>query len=463
MADPGNETGSADVVDVVVAGAGLSGLTAAHRLVERGLSVRVLEAGDRVGGRTLDLEVADGVVTEAGGQWIGKRHERMFALLDELGVATFDTHTTGETIYLHRGRRKTFGGTIPPMRPPAMVDFAQAQWRLERMARQVPVAAPWAAAKATEWDGMTIGHWLDRHCHVDESRDMFTFGFTLTFCEDPHRISLLKVLHQIATSGGIEFMLNTEDGAQETRIAGGSRAPTRAIAGRLGDRVVLDSPVTEIRQDGDGAFVRSTRADLRCRQVIVAMTPADADRIRFAPDLPVRRAALQRAWHSGAETKLFAVYDRPFWRDRGLNGAAVTDLPIAHYVVDNSPPDAAVGILLSFLGTAGAGAGFTWQDRILDDAATREAAFLDDLVTLFGPEAGRPVRVLEHSWVGLPWIAGCAGCATPGVLTAYTDARTTPVDRIHWAGAEAAPEFESYLEGAVRAAERAVDEVVDAM
>ncbi|WP_433031726.1 flavin monoamine oxidase family protein [Actinomycetospora sp. CA-053990] len=441
--------------DVVVVGAGLSGLTAALRLVERGLSVRVLEAGTRVGGRTRDLDVGDDVVTEGGGQWIGAKHERMFALLADLGLATFPTHTAGKTLYLHRGRRRTFGGTIPPMRPWAMLDFVQAQLRLERMAQHVPVATPWTAPRAVEWDGTTLGHWLDTHCHADEAKQMFTFGFSLVFCEDPHRISLLKVLHQIRTSGGIDFMLNTENGAQETRIVGGSQRPSLVVADRLGDDVVLDSPVTEIHQTDDEVLVRSARLDVRAQRAIVAMTPADADRIRFTPDLPTRRAALQRVWHNGTESKIFAVYDRPFWRDQGLNGAAVTDLPVAHYVIDNSPPDASIGILLSFVGTTG-------PDEILDDSTARRAALLTDLETLFGSDAGRPVRVLEQNWVHEPWISGCVSTRAPGVMTAYTDATTKAVGRVHWAGTEAAPEFEGYLEGAVRSAERAVGEVVAA-
>ncbi|MFE5911273.1 flavin monoamine oxidase family protein [Streptomyces wedmorensis] len=456
MTDGSNVAASADVV---VVGAGLSGLTAAHRLARLGRSVVVLEAGDRVGGRTVNLDVADGVVTDGGGQWIGGLHTRVSALVEELGLSTYDTYTTGRTLYMRRGRRKAFQGTVPPLRPLAIADFAQAQYRLERMAAGVPAATPWTARKAAAWDGTTLGHWLDAHCRVRESRHLFTLCFTLMFCEDPHRVSLLKALHQIRTSGGIDFMVNTRKGAQETRITGGAQRLSTVLAEGLGDRVVLGSPVTGIEQDRAGVLVRSARRDVRCQRVIVAMTPADADRISFSPGLPTRRAALQRVWHNGTESKIFAVYDTPFWRERGLNGSALTDLPVAHYVVDNSPPDGSVGILLAFVGTAGSGPGLTWTDAVLDRPEARQAALLEDLVTLFGPEAARPVRVVEQSWVGQPWIAGCVSTRAPGVMTRYTDAVTTPVDRIHWAGTEAAPEFEGYLEGAVRAAERAVDEV----
>lgn len=445
--------------DVVVVGAGLSGLTAAHRLRQQGDSVIVVEASGRVGGRTVNLEAAPGVVVDGGGQWIGGKHTRMFSLLDELGLKTFDSYTAGRTIYLRHGRQSTYHGTIPPLKPWVMADFGQAQVRLEIMARTVPVDRPWKAHRAVKWDGITLGRWLDVNCRIRESRDLFTFCFTTIFGDDPHRVSLLKALHMIRTSGGIEFMVNTVDGAQETRIADGAQSVSLALHRRLGDRVLLDSPVTGIVQQRGGVTVESARATIDCQRVIVAMTPADADRIAFTPTLPSRRAALQRHWHNGIENKVFVVYPTPFWRADGLNGSAVADLPAAHVVVDSSPADGSVGILLAFVGTSGGGPGLGWSDSVLDNDRSRHAAIVQDLVTLFGPQAAQPLRIVEQNWVNEPWIAGCVSTRAPGLMTRYTDATTTPVDRIHWAGTEAAPEFEGYLEGAVRAAERAVAEV----
>lgn len=436
-------------VDVAIVGGGLSGLTAARRLTERGHTVVVLEASDRPGGRVRNIDVTDGVITEAGGQWIGPLHTRLLGLLDELELATFKTHTAGRSIYLRAGHRRTYPGTIPPMHSLALADFAQAQFRLERMASKVPAAAPWNAPKAKRWDAITFGAWLDTHCHTAEARHMFSLGFSLVFAASPHEISLLKVLHQIGTSGGFEFMMNTANGAQEMRVVGGTQRIADVLGEQLGDRVVTGSPVTSIEQDGDGVTVRTARGEVQCQRVIVAMTPADADRIAFSPGLPARRAKLQRAWRNGMERKIFAVYDRPFWREQGLNGSAVTDLPIAHYVADNSPPDGSVGILVSFVGS----------DAGVDNAEARRAEFVQDLVTLFGPRARDLGQYLEQSWIDEPWIAGVAGIRTPGVITSCTDAGIAPAGRVHWAGAESSVEFESYLEGAVRAAERAADEV----
>ena len=452
-------TGEMLSADVAVIGAGISGLTAAHRLAQQGDRVIVVEASSRVGGRTVNLEAAPGVVVDGGGQWIGGKHTRMFSLLDELGIRTFNSHTAGRSIYLHRGKRKTYLGTIPPLRKLALADFAQAQARLELMARTVPVDRPWKAPRAVTWDGVTLGWWLDVNSRVRESRELFTVCFTTIFGDDPHRVSLLKALHMIRTSGGLEFMVNVEDGAQETRVDGGTQRISLQLHKRLGDAVLLDSPVTRIGQDRDGAVVESARATIECQRVIVAMSPADVERITFDPLLPTRRAALQRLWHNGIENKVFAVYRTPFWRAAGLNGAAITDLPVAHVVVDSSPADGSVGILLAFVGTSSSGPGLRWSDSVLDNARSRHAALLDDLVALFGPEAANPLRIVEQDWVNEPWISGCVSTRAPGVITRYTDATTSPAGRIHWAGTEAAPEFEGYLEGAVRAAERTVAEV----
>ncbi|WP_336792030.1 flavin monoamine oxidase family protein [Gordonia malaquae] len=449
-------------VDAVVIGAGISGLTAARRLTQTGRSVAVIEAGDRVGGRTMNLQVTDGVITEGGGQWVGPGQDRVLALIDELGLTTFKTFINGKSIYHRRGRSKRYDGTIPPMSPLAIADFAQLQLRLERMAKSIPLEAPWTARRAQEWDATTFGRWIDEHSFTAEAREMFTMAFTVTNAEDLHSTSLLVQLARIKGGGGIDHAINITDGAQESRVVGGTAALADRMAADLGPSVVLDSPVSDVHQDADGVLVRSARLDVRADRVIVAMSPGDAARIRFTPDLPTRRSMLQRRWSSGSENKLFAVYNRPFWRDQGLNGQAVSDLPVANYVVDNSPPDASAGILLTFHGTAGAGRGQHWTDAILDDPAARRDAFLADLVTLFGPEAANPVAYLEKDWTHEPWISGCVGSRAPGSLTQYTDADRRPIGRIHWAGTETAILNQGYIDGAVSAAERAASEVLTA-
>jgi monoamine oxidase len=411
----------------------------------------------------VDLDVGNGVITEGGGEWVGPGQDHILALIDELGLKTFKTYVEGKSIYLRNGNRQTYSGTIPPMGPDALADFAQMQTRLEQMASTVPADNPWNARNAVEWDGTTFGAWLDANSVSAEAKWLMTLGFTIIAAADPHEFSLLWILYMIRTSDGIDHMLETTGGAQESRVVGGSQLVSLTMAEQLGRRVVLGSPVTEIRQGSADVLVKSARAEVRCKRVIVAMAPADAERIRFTPNLPVSRAMLQRKWHTGAESKLAAIYDRPFWRDEGFSGQAVTDLPTLPYVVDNSPPDGGVGILLTFMGTASSGPGLKWTDSLLNNASARRAAVLNDLTTVFGPKAAKPAQFLEKDWTHERWIAGCVGPRSPGVLTLYTNAASEPVGRIHWAGTETATAYPAYIDGAVSAGERAAKEAHDAL
>src|SRR2546430_3558299 len=141
--------------DVAVVGAGLAGLTAARRLVDAGLEPLVVEARDRVGGRTLNHDIGDGKVVEVGGQWVGPTQRRMLALSGEVGVETFPTYDEGENVIEWRGENKRYRGAIPRINPAILADVAQAQVRLDRMARRVPPGAPWEADRARRWDPPT--------------------------------------------------------------------------------------------------------------------------------------------------------------------------------------------------------------------------------------------------------------------------------------------------------------------
>jgi monoamine oxidase len=449
-------------VDVVIVGAGLSGLTAARRLMAGGRSVVVLEASDRVGGRTENLDVADGVVTQGGGQWVGPGQDAVLGLIEELGLTTSKTYTAGKSIYLRRGKRKLYEGVIPPLSPLTLLDYTQLQIRLERMAKTIPIGAPWAARKAVEWDSTTFGHWLDRNSTNAEAKWLMALAFSIVTAQDPRTVSLLFMLNLFRTSGGVEGPINVEGGAQEASVVGGTWLISAKMAEQLpAGSVVLGSPVSEIRQwDHDQITVVSKRAIVNCRQVVVAMAPGDAQRIRFTPDLPLRRATLQQVGGSGSESKLFMVYDKPFWRDEGLNGQAVSDLMMTPFVSDCSPPDGSVGVLVTFMQPSTTSASLTWTEEVLNDRDTRRHALTEDLVTLFGPKAGRPTGYLEKHWTSEPWISGCVNMAAPGVYTHYTDALTAPVGNIHWAGSETSIDHHPmYMDGAVRAGERAAQAV----
>ena len=457
--------------DVVVVGAGLSGLCAALRLRQAGLDVVVIEGKQRVGGRTHRLRLGAGQTTEGGGQWIAPSHERIHALIDELGLETFKTYNDGRSIYYRDGRRTLFTGTIPPLRSTlGLADLAQAQARLEAMAATVPTGRPWDAPNAHAWDRTTFGAWLDENMVDPEARWLIGLAFSLVTCQDPHATSLLYMLNFFNTSGGFEEPISVEGGAQDSRVVGGTWLIAKKLAEKLpvGD-LVLDSPVSEIRDWDSGRLtVVSRRGTFRCRQVVVAMSPTDASRIQFTPRLPSRRTLLQRNGGSGSMHKLFMVYDEPFWRggmDGGepLNGQVISDLMMTPYVCDNSPADGSRGVLVTFMveDSGVVDPYLTWSDDVVSDRTLRARRLGEDLSTVFGDDRFTRGRYAEKSWSDERWIDGCVNMTAPGSLTGYTNALTMPVGRIHWAGSDTSiDDHPSYMEGAVRTGERAAAAVV---
>lgn len=465
-----SDAASGLTADVVVIGAGISGLVAARRLVAAGNSVVVLEANDRVGGRTHSLRLEDGLTTEGGGQWIGPGQDGIFALVEELGLSTFKTYTEGRSVYHRAGKRSLYSGTIPPLQSPtALADFAQAQTTLTAMAATVPVGRPWDAPLAAEWDRTTFGDWIDTHMVDAEARWLVGLAFTLVTCQNPHASSLLFMLNLFNTAGGFEDPISVEGGAQESRVVEGTWKISDTMARQLPrGSLVLGSPVSEIRQWDQGAVtVVSRKATVTCSRVVVAMSPTEVDRIRFTPDLPSRHAGLQRDGGSGSMSKLFMVYDTPFWRqglDGGppLNGQVLSDLMMTPYVSDNSPADGSLGILVTFMlpDSVAPKPYLDWSDDVLDDKAVRAQRLAEDLATVFGDERFLEGRYHEKLWTNEPWIDGCVNLTAPGVLTRYGPAITAPAGNVHWAGSDTSIDnHPCYMDGAVRAGERAASEV----
>lgn len=443
--------------DVVVVGAGLAGLTAARDLTRAGLDVRVLEARDRVGGRILPHALGVGTqdVVELGGQWVGPTQHRVHALVRELGLTTFPTYLIGENLFRDgAGRVRRYAGTIPKLNPAVLADYGQAAARLDRLTRRVDPESPWGARDADRLDAQTFATWIRRSTLTPTARAAFVVGCRAVFSVEPADLSLLHVCFYLASAGGWDALLDTDGGAQQDRIVGGSALLAEGLARSLGDRVVLDRPVRSICVREGSVEVDG----LTARRVIVALPPTLAGRITYDPPVPAARDQLTQRVPMGSVVKMMAIYETPFWRGRGLTGSATSLIGPGQIVFDNTPSSGGPGVLLTFLEGREAQ---EWGSR---DASQRRAAVLANLVVLFGPEAGRPIDVIEHDWGNDEWSRGAyAGVMGPGTWTAHGSALRTPVGPIHWAGTETATRWAGYFDGAIQSGERAAAEVRTAL
>jgi monoamine oxidase len=445
--------------DVVVVGAGLAGLTAARRLAGGGREVVVVEARDRVGGRTLSRELGDGVVVDLGGQWVGPGQDRVLGLIAELGLSTFPTWTAGDSLAGVGGTLARYRGAVPKLPVHVLADALQAQLRLDRLARKVPLDRPWDAPKALTLDALTFDSWIRRAARTRGGREYFRIVADAVFAADASSFSLLHALAYIHAGQGVDRLIGTRGGAQQDRLVGGAQRLSTRIADELGDRVRLGHPVRRIEhgeEAGPGGGVRVVADGLavRARRAVVAIPPTLAGRIAYAPPLPADRDQLTQRMPAGSVIKCQAVYDEPFWRADGLNGQVATSEPPVKVTFDNSPPDGRPGVLLAFVeGRAAVELGRCSPQEL-------QSRVIGSLVRFFGERARHPVAFIAQDWQAEEWTRGCYGAhLPPGALTQFGPALRRPVGPIHWAGTETAIAWTGYMDGAIESGERAACEV----
>ncbi|HKS71154.1 MAG TPA: FAD-dependent oxidoreductase, partial [Ktedonobacterales bacterium] len=271
---------------MAIVGAGLAGLTAARRLVAVGVETVVLEARDRVGGRTYTRPASDGTLLDLGGQWIGPTQQRIATLAAEVGAATFKTYDTGLNVSFQNGVRTTYSGAIPPAEPQVAGDVIEALLTLNIMAQQVPLEAPWLAESAAEWDAQTVATWLRDSVASADARRLLELGVQAVFSAEPRDLSLLHFLFYVHSAGSLIDLLGVTGGAQESRFVHGAQSVANAVAAALGERVMLNAPVYAIAQDERGVRVAAEGVAVTAQHAIVTIPPPLAGRLRYSPPLP---------------------------------------------------------------------------------------------------------------------------------------------------------------------------------
>ncbi|MBF9335958.1 FAD-dependent oxidoreductase [Microbacterium lacticum] len=442
--------------DVVIVGAGAAGLTAANELRKAGLSVAVLEARDRVGGR-LWTDTIEGAMLEIGGQWISPDQTALIETVADLGLDTFSRYREGDSVYVGPdGTAHRFTGEMFPVSPETEAVIARLTERLDAMVAEIDPDRPWAHEKAAEWDSVSWDAWLRAQTDDDEAVRNLAFATGSAMLTKPtHAISLLESLLMAASAGSYSNLVDA-DFILDKRVVGGLQQVPLLLAERLGEDVFLNQPVRTLEWSDEGVTAVADGMTVRARQAILALAPVLYSRISFVPPLPRLQHQMHQHLSMGFVIKVHAVYETPFWREKGLSGTAFSPYELSHEAYDNSNHGEERGTLVGFVSDLNADGVFELS------ADERKQRILTSLSHYYGPEALDPVVYYESDWGSEEWTRGAyAASFDLGGLSRYGKHLREAVGPIHFACSDLAGAGYQHVDGAIRMGRLVAAQIVD--
>ena len=434
--------------DVIVVGAGVTGLTAAWRLAQAGRDVLVLEARERVGGRLrTEAHGAPGQEAdfEMGGQWVSPDQNALISLLDELALPTYERYREGESLYVDRaGTPHRFGDDLP-LGESTRAAVAQLTKTLDALAAEMDPDRPWDLEDAAHLDAISFRAWLDTQCDDPEAVDNVALYVGPAMLTKPaHAFSALQAVHMAASAGSFSNLVDA-DFILDRRVVGGLQSVPLELADRLGDRVRLGRDVSLVEWDEDGAVVHVGDDLHAARRVVLAVPPTVVRRIRFAPELPAEHRMAREHQSFGLVIKVQAHYPTPFWRAEGLSGTGFAPYQLVHEVYDNTPAGQEQGTIVGFVSDVRADA----AGRLSPDERRRQV--LASLAAYFGDAALAPLTYVESDWQHQELTGGAYGTSFDlGGLTRYGHVLRQPLGPIEFGSSDVAGHGFQHVDGAVR-------------
>lgn len=451
---------------VVIVGAGYSGIAAAKRLYEKNIDFIVLEARNRIGGRVLTHTMQPDLHVELGAQWIGPEHDHdlMYGWIREADFHTFDTFDHEFHIYEYEGRQSLYTSAEEG---PNMTPFSRFVFKAGLTLADVIAKFAW------RYFPNDLSRLLDKYTVQDffdiikpvMGRSFYGIskGFEISSAQRGEDMSLLHALFNIYTAGGLRRVIKVRGGAQQSIILEGAQNLLVNISAKFSDRIRLNQAVTGVVDKGTEVVISTVSTSISAKKIILAIPPKQYKPIDFGSEGWVgKKKGLFEKLKLGTPMKCFAIYATPFWREKrpfyreeALSGQVITDRHpfVASY---DCSPGTGLGVLLFFVKekTKGEFTSLTMEARKL--------LLVNQIVRLYGPEGHDIIDYEDYIWDdnGEQWSGGGYAASFPKGL--WTESGATfrdPVGNIHWAGTEMATKWYGYMEGAIHAGYRAAEEV----
>lgn len=468
--------------DVVIVGAGLSGLTAAHELQKAGVSCLVLEARDRVGGKTWSVHVDplnENKVVDVGAAWINDTNQsEVYALARELGLELVVQNTAGKVVQEDiQGALSTFeyGGAPGELSEVGGVDeMIRVRQLFEDTCQQVDIRN--ADANDAKLDSMSLHQWIESQSKSKTALASASVWTRAMLGLEPSEVSALHFLNYCKSGGGLlQMRKDTKDGGQYLRFAKGTQALSHGLAARLKPGSVhLSCPVGSISQSEPGnaqsniiTVTTSTTPpqSFTSNQLILTLPTPLYQTIHFSPPLPPLKAELSRRTVAGYTNKIILLYATPFWRRAGLCGLLQSFIGPITVTRDSSVDSTDQYSLTCFLvGAIGRHLSTLPQQERFDSIIQHVHRVFSPFCAAAGIEVEKPIAVAEYEWTKDEWSRGCpVPVFPPGVMSVYERELRTGFGAVLFAGTETSFEWKGYMDGAVRSGKRAAGRVTGAL
>ena len=450
---------AATEADVIVIGAGLSGLNAARLLAEEGVTVAVVEGRDRIGGRLESFSHIEGA-PEAGGDSILGGYGRMRDIADELGFTLVD----------HRARNRlssteiALGGSVIPRdqwanhplnRMPigAKSAFPGRRYFEGVVAANNPLESfeDWAEPVSQQYD-QSVYQYLKGMGWSDETIAQ-NYDINIGRGTSAHDCSILIWFFRI---GWDRVQTDIENVA--LKVVGGNQRIPEEMAKRLPGDIHLGKAVAAIQQDNAGVTVRcEDGATFRGKRVINSTPFAPLRYVKFDPLLPPLKAAAIKLLPTMKINKIFLRPTEPFWDDDGFGPGMWTDTTVGQ-----------VGVMRQLE-----------NSTEITGLVARSRGFMAEKLDMLGPEAAQALVVAEYeklrpaakgkleavgykSWAMDRFAGGTWMEWKPGQVHTYQPVLAEPAGRIHFCGEHTAASNRG-MEGAMESGERCAFEVLDVL
>ncbi|CAF1042213.1 unnamed protein product [Rotaria sp. Silwood1] len=461
---------SSDILDVLILGGGLSGLSAGNYLFDHNIkNFLILEARDRVGGRTCTINYKEHPV-DIGGAYVGPFQNRILRLAREFNIRTYRINYKGKNVLtLSNGYRSEYSGLIPTsIGVFALLDLNYLLCRTQELCEQISNLTPWSNENlALKYDQMTVEDWLQTLAETDEAKDVYRAAARTILCVEPSEVSMFAWLSYVNNGLGIMRLCEIDNGAQERKFYGGSQQISDRLCEKLGDnRVLLNHVVKHVEWSSTENLVKITCDNNKifsCRHLIIALAPSLYKTIQFEPELPPKKREATERMYMGSIIKTITVFERPFWKENGFSGSILDTSKVSQPVIFSYDDSSDEHQFYAIMGFIVADSSRQWAKQTRDE---RRQAVCEQYARAFqcNDMLTGCRDYIEQDWSAEQFSGGCYTDIMPKeVLSSLREQLSASCGnngQLIFAGTELATRFSGYMDGAVQSGERAAFEVL---